>query len=268
MFSKLNHYRYIMGILYIIATPIGNREDISIRAINMLGSVDVLLCEDTRRTGQLLNYIANEMTNDKAQISKQIQILNFKKPKLLSYHEHNEEQRIAEAVEMLKEEKDVGLVSDAGTPLISDPGFKLVRECLRQDIKVVSIPGPCSPIAALTSSGLPTDKFLFLGYLPKKEGKRRKIINEVNKLSHFHSDSEGTRDREDSEIKSTIIFLETPQRLAKSLNTLKEVLGDIEIVVARELTKLHEEVYQGKISEALEHFQVIKGEVVILFILH
>lgn len=231
-----------MGTLYIIATPIGNREDISLRCVKTLNIVDVLLCEDTRRTGNFLDLIAK---------NNQFSIFNNqRKPKLVSYQEHNEVERIPEILVWLKEGKDVGLVSDAGTPLISDPGYKLVRECLKAGIKVVSIPGPSSVITALITSGLPTDKFMFLGYLPKKEGKRRKMLKDIKTIKHENI--------------KTIIFFETAERLRESLSDIKEELGEIEIVIVRELTKVHEEVWRGKVSEALEHFKNPKGEIVLL----
>jgi 16S rRNA (cytidine1402-2'-O)-methyltransferase len=146
-------------------------------------------------------------------------------------------------------------VSDAGTPTISDPGFKLVRECIAQGIKVESIPGPSSLISSLVVSGLPTDKFLFLGYLPKKQGKRKNLLNELKCFKDL------------KQVHPTIIFFESPYRLIKSLSDMKEVFGDIDIVIARELTKIHEEIRREKISDSIDHFYKIapKGEFVILF---
>ena len=237
------------GTLYLIATPIGNMEDITLRAIKILNEVDILLCEDTRHTGLLVKYGKELISNFKFQISKQDQKSKFEKLKLLSYYEHNEIERIPEVITLLKQGKDIGLVSDAGTPLISDPGYKLVRECLKYKIKVVPVPGPSSILAALTASGLPTNRFTFLGYLPKKEGKR---IKEIERLKN-------------KETMGTIIFFETKERLQETLNIILETLGDIEIVICRELTKLHEEIWRGKVNEALIHFQNPKGEFVIIY---
>jgi len=223
-----------MGTLYLVATPIGNMKDITLRAIEVLSSVDIIACEDTRKTGILL---------------EKLEIKN--KPQLLSYYEENEQGRIPQIINFLKEGKSVALVSNAGTPTISDPGFKLVRECINQNIPMESIPGPSSVLTALTSSGLPTDKFLFLGFLPKKPGKRQKILLSLPK-------------------EITIIFFESPFRLLKTLEELKELFGDIEIVICRELTKIYEEVRRGKISESIAHFEKVKpkGEFTLLFHLH
>jgi len=220
-----------MGILYLVSTPIGNLKDITLRAKEVLASVDVVACEDTRKTGLLLQKL-------------EIQI----KPKLFSYYEENEAVRIPQIIQLLKTGKNIALVSNAGTPTLSDPGFKLVRECIAQDIKIESIPGPSAILTALVVSGLPTDKFLFLGFLPKKQGKRKKIFTSLPE-------------------KTTIIFFESPYRLLKTLNELKEFLGDIEIIVCRELTKMHQEVRREKISQSIAHFAKTKpkGELTLLF---
>ena len=231
------------GYLYIVATPIGNLQDISLRAIKTLRSVDVIACEDTRRTGILLNELGKIKKIDK----------HFEKPQLISCYEKNEIKRIPEIISALKNGKNVALVSDGGTPLISDPGFKLVRECIAQGIKVISIPGPSSVVSALVISGLPTDKFFFVGYLPKKEGHRRKMLETIRKLNNL--------------IASTIIIFESPHRLPKTLNEIKNVLGDIKIVLARELTKIYEETKKDQVSNLIGHFSknTPKGEFVILF---
>lgn len=222
-----------MAILYLVSTPIGNLEDITLRAKRILGEVDIIACEDTRKTGVLLVK------------------LNIPRKKLLSYYEENELRRIPEIVRLLKEGKNVALVSNAGTPTISDPGFKLVRECLIQGIKVEAIPGPSAILTALVSSGLPTDKFLFLGYLPKKQGKRKKLLENC-KLSAVHY---------------TLIFYESPHRLIETLKDLQEIFGDIEIVLCRELTKIYEEIKRKKISETIAYFEKTppKGEFTLLF---
>jgi len=223
-----------MGKLFLVATPIGNLKDITLRALETLKVADLILCEDTRRTRKLLAHY------------------QIKKP-LLSYFEHNEERRIPEVIEKLKQGQKIALVSDAGTPTISDPGFKLVRECINQGIEVESIPGPSAILVALTSSGLPTDKFLFLGYLPRKPQARKKALESLTMILHS--------------IKVTVIFFESPHRLLSSLKDLKEVLGDVEIAVCRELTKVHEEIRREKVSTAIEHFEKVKpkGEFVVLF---
>jgi 16S rRNA (cytidine1402-2'-O)-methyltransferase len=222
-----------MGTLYIVATPIGNMEDITLRAIRILAEVDIIACEDTRKTGMLLAR------------------LNIPKKKLLSYYEENELKRIPQILQILREGKNMALVSNSGTPTISDPGFKLVRECLNQGIKVEAIPGPSAVLTALVSSGLPTDKFLFLGYLPKKQGKRQEFLKNCKLLT----------------VHCTLIFFESPYRLPQTLKDFQEVFGDIEIVICRELTKIHEEIRRETISGAISHFEKTppKGEFTLLF---
>jgi len=217
--------------LYLVATPIGNLKDITLRAIEVLSSVDIIACEDTRKTGLLL---------------QRLKIVH--KPQLLSYYEENEQGRIPQIINFLKEGKNVALVSNAGMPTISDPGYKLVRECLKQGFLVETIPGASSVLTALTVSGLPTDKFLFLGFLSKKEGKRKTSLESLPK-------------------KTTIIFFESPFRLLKSLRELKEIFGDMEIVICRELTKIYEEVRREKISQSISYFEKTKpkGEFTLCF---
>jgi len=224
-----------MGNLYIVATPIGNLQDITLRAIKVLQSVDVIACEDTRKTGILLSQILPP---------------DAQKPKLVSFYEQNELQRIPEVISALKDDLNIALVSDAGTPTVSDPGFKLVRECIREGIKVESIPGASSVITALTLSGLPTDKFLFVGYPPKKPGHRETLFQKLTQLP----------------IKTTIIIFEGPHHLLRTLNELKKTFGDIDIAICREITKIYEETRREKISESIKHFEKTepKGEFVIL----
>jgi len=226
-----------MGKLYIVATPIGNLQDISLRATKVLQAVEAIACEDTRKTGLLLSQILPTDAN---------------KPRLVSYYEQNELQRIPEIINALKNGLNIALVSDAGTPTVSDPGFKLVRECIREEIRVESIPGPSSVITALTVSGLPTDKFLFMGYPPRKPGHRKSLFENVKSTMGF--------------VKSTIIFFEAPHRIVKTLEELRETFGDIDIVIARELTKVYEEVRREKISQSIAHFEKVvpKGEFAIL----
>ena len=205
-----------MSILYLIATPIGNLEDISARALKTLREVTLILAEDTRHTGKLLAHYG------------------IKTP-LSSYYEHNKIIKLPEILARLQE-GDLALVSDAGTPLLNDPGYELVRSVLTAGHDVSPIPGPSAPLSALIVSGLPADAFLYLGYLPRKDSDRRQKIKEITELPY------------------TIIFLEAPHRLLTTLSALSTVLGDRQIAVARELTKLYEEVQRGTISEMVEHF--------------
>lgn len=225
-----------MGTLFIVATPIGNLQDITLRAISVLKSVNFIACEDTRKTGFLLKSIGSEQ-----------------KPMLISYYEQNELNRIPNIINILKNGQDVALVSDSGTPTISDPGFKLVRECLKEGINVVSIPGPSAGISALVSSALPTDKFTFLGFLPKKEGNKLKLLKELKSANE--------------NLESTVIIYEAPHRLVKSLSSIHSVFGNIQITLMRELTKIHEERITDSVESLIEKFvrQNPKGEFIILF---
>ena len=206
-----------MGILYLVATPIGNLEDISARALRILRESVLIAAEDTRHTGTLLKHFEI-------------------KSQLTSYFEHNKLNKVDFILQKLSE-GDVALVSDAGTPAINDPGYELVKAALASGFDVRPVPGPSSPIAALTVSGLPTDSFLYLGYLPNKSTERRKAVGQVSNLTY------------------TLIFLESPHRIVDSLEDLLSVLGDRRICVAREMTKLYEEYWRGPISGALEHFK-------------
>lgn len=233
-----------MGTLYLVATPIGNLEDITLRAIKTLFVVDVIACEDTRRTGMLLEKVLENFAQNPH---------DKKKPHLLSYYEQNEQQRIPELIAILQGGQNVALVSDAGTPAISDPGFKLIRECLAQKIRVESLPGASSVITALTSSGLPTDKFTFVGYPPRKPGHRITFFENIKEAN--------------AALKTTIIFFEAPHKIIKTLADLQSVMGDIEVVLCRELTKKFEEVKKKKISDALAYYKKKepKGEFVVVF---
>lgn len=239
-----------MGTLFVVSTPIGNLEDIALRTIRVLFEVDYLACEDTRKTGLLLQRLAVGLPSTLIHWSIRV---GEKKPKLISYYEGNEEKRIPYLISLLNEGKNIALVTNAGTPLISDPGFKLVRACVKEGIKVVPIPGPSAVLAALVSSGLPTDKFLFLGYLPKKPGKRAKLLKNLIIIYQY--------------MIITVVIHVTPHRLLKELEAIKDVFGDLEIVLCRELTKLHEEISREKISQAISHFEKIKpkGEFVLVF---
>ncbi|OGD91837.1 16S rRNA (cytidine(1402)-2'-O)-methyltransferase [Candidatus Curtissbacteria bacterium RIFCSPHIGHO2_12_41_11] len=224
----------MQGILYVISTPIGNLGDITKRAVDTLKNLDILLVEDTRVSGKLLKNFDIGV-------------------KMISFNEYTEKSKTDSIINLLKDGKKVGIISDAGTPLISDPGFLLVRAAAKSGVKVVAIPGPTALIYALTVSGLPTDKFIFFGYLPKKEGKRTNILKNLKKTSNY--------------ITATIIFYESPYRLLVTLKSINEVFGDIDIVICRELTKLHEEIRREKVTEAIKHFSEIapKGEFTLLF---
>ncbi len=211
-----------MPALYIVATPIGNLEDISLRAVRTLREVKLIAAEDTRRTRQLL------ATYD------------IKTP-VTSYHEHNKWTKLEYILDCL-EGGDVALVCNAGMPGISDPGYELILAANRQGIPVVPIPGPSVVTTALVVSGLPTDRFIYIGFLPRKAGSRRRFLQSV-------ADESGT-----------IVVLESPHRLGAALNDIWLVLGDRKVAVCRELTKIHEEVFRGTISQAIEHFTQPRGE--------
>ncbi|OGG17334.1 16S rRNA (cytidine(1402)-2'-O)-methyltransferase [Candidatus Gottesmanbacteria bacterium RIFCSPHIGHO2_02_FULL_39_14] len=239
-----------MNPLYIIATPIGNLDDISIRSLKMLFSSDVIACEDTRRTGQLIKNYESRIMNFEWKIKD---LIINKTQKLISFYDEVEELKIPEIIEFIRQGKKVALVSDSGTPLISDPGYKLVRECLKQQIKVTVVPGPSALINALTVSGLPPNQFLFLGYLPAKSGLRIKLLTDLkNTFNH-------------SELKPTVIFYESPHRLNRTLTDIKIIFGDIKVVIARELTKVYEEIFSENISEILKAGKNLKGEITLLF---
>jgi len=211
-----------MPSLYVVATPIGNLEDISLRAVRVLREVRLIAAEDTRKTRRLLNAY------------------DIKTP-LTSYYEHNKETKLDYILKKL-EEVDVALVSEAGTPGISDPGYELVAAASRQGIPVVAIPGPSAVIAALAVSGLPTDRFTCIGFLPRKKGERRRLLESVAGES------------------GSIVILEAPHRLKAALDDIKDMLGDRRIAVCRQLTKLHEEVFRGAVSQAQQYFTQPKGE--------
>lgn len=215
-----------MGTLYLVATPIGNLEDISARALRVLREASLIAAEDTRVTRKLLDHFGIHTPTT-------------------SYFEHNKLTKLDSILARLNE-GDVALVSDAGTPALNDPGYELVLAALDNGHRVSPVPGPASPIAALTASGLPTDSFLYLGYLPRKSSERKSLLGQVSDQPH------------------TLIFLEAPHRLRDSLEDLESVLGDRRIVLARELTKLHEEIWRGKISEARQYFKEPRGEFVLV----
>jgi 16S rRNA (cytidine1402-2'-O)-methyltransferase len=202
----------VSGTLYVVATPIGNLEDISPRAIRILAEVDLIACEDTRHTRKLL---------DRYGISRP----------MVSYHEHNEQPRAMELLADLQAGKNIALVSDAGTPLIADPGYRLVEQARQHGLTVTPVPGACAFVAALSASGLPTDSFLFHGFLPAKQGQRRKLLTELKALS------------------STLVFYEAPHRILETLEDIAATLGERRVALARELTKIHEEFLCGTPAE-------------------
>jgi 16S rRNA (cytidine1402-2'-O)-methyltransferase len=237
-----------MGILSLVATPIGNLEDISIRALKTLMHADAIACEDTRRAGTFLQLL-DQRYHDVIFPDDE----TYKRPQLISYYEQNELQRIPEVINALKNGLSVALISDAGTPAISDPGFKLIRACIAEGITVEAIPGPSSVITGLIVSGLPTDKFIFMGYPPRKPGHRKTMFENIKQAKDFLS--------------ATIILFESPYKLVTTLTDMLTVFGDIDIVTCRELTKIHESKRREKISESLAHYKKTnpKGEYVLLF---
>jgi 16S rRNA (cytidine1402-2'-O)-methyltransferase len=215
--------------LYLVATPIGNLSDITLRALETLAAADVLACEDTRVTRILLNRYGIRR-------------------RMLAYHEHNEAEAAPRLVAMVEEGKSVALASDAGTPLVSDPGFRLVQAAQEKGIRVVPVPGPSAVLAALAAAGLPTDSFMFAGFLPSKAGQRRTRLDAL------------------VSVPATLVFFESPRRLSESLSAMGESLGDRQAVVARELTKAFEELRRGRLSELAAHYNEAgapKGEVVV-----
>lgn len=218
-----------VATLYIIATPIGNLEDITYRAVRILGEVDLIAAEDTRHSLKLLNHFG------------------ISKP-LTSYFDHNQQFKGERILNALRRGKSVALISDAGTPCISDPGFQLVRDAVAENIPVVPVPGACAAVAALAASGLPTDNFTFAGFPPSRQGKRRTFLSEMNALP------------------GTLVLYEAPHRLIQTLNDIREVLGERQVIVARELTKIYEEFIRGTASEVIAAVSqdIVRGEVVIL----
>ncbi len=215
------------SILHIVATPIGNLEDITLRALRVLKEADLIACEDTRHTRKLLAHY---------QIATPT----------ISYHEHNERERSTHLIEKLEAGLNIALVSDAGTPLISDPGFRIVRAAIDRGIPVVPIPGPSALIAAVSVSGLPTSEFAFFGFLPARRASRRARLKEL------------------ADIKSTLVFYEAPHRIKETIADASAVLGNREAVIARELTKMHETIVRGSLSQLGLPEESARGEIVLL----
>jgi 16S rRNA (cytidine1402-2'-O)-methyltransferase len=216
-------------MLYVVATPIGNLEDITLRALRVLREVDLIAAEDTRQTRKLLSRYDIET-------------------ELTSYHEHNERSKAVQLVDRLESGENIAIVSDAGTPTISDPGYHVVRNAIQRGIPVTSIPGPSAAIAALSVSGLPTDRFTFDGFLPSKRSRRRQVLVQ-------HKAEEGT-----------MVYYEAPHRIKDTLTDMVEILGDRQVVVARELTKMHEEFFRGPLSQVVAEVtgREMRGEFVII----
>ncbi len=218
------------GMLYIVATPIGNREDITLRALKTLRQVDLIAAEDTRHTARFLAYHGIQGT-------------------LVSCHEHNEQERAASLIHRLKEGMSVALVSCAGTPSVSDPGYRLVVEAIKNDVRIVPIPGPSAAVTALCASGLATDTFLFEGFVSKKKAKRRRRLEQLATAS------------------GTLVFYESPRRILTLVKELLEIAGDRYAVLGREMTKLHEEFIRGRLSDILSGLSqrpVVRGECTLL----
>ena len=229
MAAVLENDNQPLGCLYLVATPIGNLEDITLRALRILKEVDEIACEDTRHTQKLLNHY------------------EIRKP-LVSYHEHNELTRAPELLISLEQGAKIALVSDAGMPLVSDPGHRLVALCLRHHVPVVPVPGPSAILASLAASGLPNEEFLFVGFLPARSGERRRALERLR-----------IEER-------TIVLYEAPHRLAECLADAREALGDRSACIAREVTKMHEEFRRGKLSELSASLdeRPAKGEITLL----
>lgn len=216
------------GKIYLVATPIGNLEDITLRALRILKEVDLIAAEDTRHTLKLLNHF------------------NIKKS-LISYHRHNEETKTDEIIKQVKQGKTIAIVTDAGTPGISDPGEEIVKEAIKENIEIIPVPGACALINALIISGLSTKEFAFFGFLSIHQKIKKEQLERIKKET------------------KTVILYEAPHKLLKTLKDLLEVIGNREIVIVKELTKIHEKVYRGKISEVLEELgENVKGEFVVL----
>jgi 16S rRNA (cytidine1402-2'-O)-methyltransferase len=226
---EINNKELLASGLYIVSTPIGNLKDITLRALEILKSVDLIACEDTRHTGLLLNHY------------------NIKN-KLTSFYEYNKKERTPEIISLLKQDKSVAIVSDAGTPGISDPGYYLIREAIKENLSVIPIPGPSALLAALVVSGLSSDRFAFEGFLQKREGRKCKKLKSLK-----------------TELR-TMVFYDSPYRVINTLKDILEILGDRNIVLERELTKKFETVMRGKTSEILHELEnkKIKGEIVLV----
>jgi len=231
MLCKEESHRMLISGLYVVATPIGNLKDLSERAKEILSEADVIAAEDTRVTKKLFTLLG----------------LSSKKL-FITYEDHSEQDKFQQIIDLINEGKSVALVSDAGSPLISDPGYKLVRECRKQDIYVTTIPGACAVISALQLSGLPTNRFIFAGFIPNKDKARTDLFTELKSIN------------------TTLVLYETALRLEKSLEALQKIMPDREVAVVREITKMYEETIFGTITDVLEKLKAnpVKGEIVLV----
>jgi 16S rRNA (cytidine1402-2'-O)-methyltransferase len=233
-----------MGTLYLVSTPIGNLDDFSKRACFILSTVSIILCEDTRRTGIFLTELKN-----RGLLSKD------RKHTLISYYNQIEQQRIPQIIDNLTNDISIALISDCGTPLISDPGYRIVTEARKRNIPVIAIPGASAVLTALVSSGLPANQFTFLGFVPEKSGKQMLLFSAIQSIHEMS----------DKNLSPTYIFYCAPHKLKTAFSSLLKIFGDIPIIVARELTKIHEEIWSGSVNDAIKYFETPKGEFVVLF---
>jgi len=241
------YYNKPMAKLYIVATPIGNLEDITLRAIRIILSVSIIACEDTRKTSQLIS-ILNERYSSILKIPK----LDSQR-KLLSYYDEVEDIKCHEIIYMIKRGNDVALISEAGTPLISDPGYKLINESIKQEIKIVPIPGASSFVTAISIAGLPTSSIWHIGYLPDLKIKRIKMLDNMQKISNIAIN------------KPVYSIFLPPHKIRLILTDIREIFGNVDIIICRELTKIYEEIIRINVDELLNNSSVIKGELVLLF---
>jgi len=233
-----------MGTLFIVSTPIGNLEDITIRALRVLSSCTDIICEDTRRAGSLIQELSKRYPD---------YFNHAAEKRYIRYDNQTENTVTPEIMELLKAGSDIALISDAGTPLIADPGYRIVHETVKRDIPVQIIPGPTAFVAAVTRSGLPANQIFFLGFLPEQVGKRKTILQSLGIVS------------ESKEIRPTFVCYVAPHKLHQTLSDMKEIYGDIEVCIARELTKVHEEYWYGTMNDALSHFTNPRGEFVLMW---
>ncbi len=226
------------GTLYLVSTPIGNLDDITIRAKKILSEVDLILAEDTKKTGRMLIKFGP------------------RKGRLISFYQENEEKRVPKVIDWLGQGKTLALVSNAGTPLLSDPGYKLVREVINQGFQVIPVPGASALLSALIASGFSSNHFVFLGFLPKRDGRKERLLREVMGINR--------------KLIPTVVFYEAPTRVIKSLEIIKNLFGNIPVVIAQEITKIHERFIRGNIDKILlelKEEKKIKGELTVVFYL-
>ncbi|OGG21348.1 16S rRNA (cytidine(1402)-2'-O)-methyltransferase [Candidatus Gottesmanbacteria bacterium RIFCSPLOWO2_01_FULL_40_10] len=238
------------GQLFLVSTPIGNLKDITLRALETLFGSDIIACEDVRLTKNLISHFKNKINTGKIKLEG---ITTKFDAELISYYDEVEQYKTPELIDLLISGKNISLVTDSGTPLISDPGYRLVREAIKKNIRIIPIPGPAAFVSSLIISGFPVNRFLFTGFTPEKSGKRRLFYEEIKKMTG------------NTAVKPAVVFYESPHRIYKSLEELKSVFGDIKIALSRELTKLHEEILRGTVSEIIKEKQISKGEITVVF---